>query len=164
MFAAGIDSRRASTPDAEPPRASATTVPGGTAAPSPVWRLDVPKSGGPFNARISPDARLVAVESASSRFGVVIYEIQPPVPPSDVARLREIVRLDRVANPIQWLPDSSGLLAHEPDGPSSGTGTLSLVDRSGKRWSTPVTGVELNSRPHLSPDGRHAAFWASPPG
>jgi hypothetical protein len=164
LFAAGTDSRRVSTPGAEPPSASATPTPSGTAAASPIWRLDVPKAGGPSNARLSPDARMVAVESTSSRFGVVIYEIQPPVPPSDLARLREIVRLDRVANPIQWLPDSSGLLAHEPDGPSSGTGTLSLVDRSGKRWSTPVTGVELNSRPHLSPDGRHAAIWANAPG
>ena len=163
IFAAGTDSRRASTPGAEPSSASATLTPSGTAAVSPIWRLDVPKAGGPFNARISPDARMVAIESASSRFGVVIYEIEPPAPPSDLARLREIVRLDRVANPIQWLPDSSGLLAHEPDGPSSGTGTLSLVDRSGKRWSTPVIGVELNSRPHVSPDGRHAAFWANPP-
>jgi hypothetical protein len=160
---AGSDGRRALT-SADVPSAPATPQPSGAAATGPIWRLDVPKAGGPFHARISPDARMVAIESASSRFGVVIYEIQSPVPPSDVARLREIARLDRVANPIQWLPDSSGLLAHEPDGPSSGTGTLSLVDRSGKRWSIPVIGVELNSRPHLSPDGRHAAFWANPPG
>src|SRR5687767_8145199 len=125
MFAAATDSRRESTPGAEPLSASATPAPGGIAAASPVWRLDVPKSGGPFNARLSPDAKLVAVESASSRFGVVIHEIQPPTSPSDVARLREVVRLDRVANPGQWLPDSSGLLVFEPDGPSALTGTLS---------------------------------------
>src|SRR5688500_59795 len=141
MLAAETDSRRASTPGAELPSASATPTPGATAAASPVWRLDVPKSGGPFNARLSPDAKLVAVQSASSRFGVVVYEIEPPAPPSDVARLREIVRLDRVANPIQWLPDSSGVLAREPDGPSARRGSLSLVARVGTRWRTRGSGV-----------------------
>jgi hypothetical protein len=163
MFAVGTDSRRASTPGAEPPSASATSTPGGTAAASPVWRLDVPRSGGPFTARLSPDARMVAIESTSSRFGVVMYEIQPPAPLSDVAHLREVVRLDRVANPGQWLPDSSGLLVYEPDGPSSLTGTLSLVSTSGKRWSIATTQVDVFAA-RFSPDGRFAAFRVNSPG
>jgi hypothetical protein len=157
IFAAGNDSRRASAPSAELPSASVTPMSAGPGAASPVWRLDVPKSGGPFTARLSPDARLVAVESTSSRFGLVIYEIQPPAPPSDVAHLREIVRLDRVANPGQWLPDSSGLLVYEPDGPSSLTGTLSLVGNSGKRWSVATTALDAYGA-RFSPDARFAAF------
>jgi hypothetical protein len=163
MFAAGNDSRRASTPGAEPASASATPTPGGTGAASPVWRLDVPKSGGPFTARLSPDARLVAVESTGSRFGLVIYEIQPPAPPSDVAYLREVLRLDRVSNPGQWLPDSSGLLVYEPDSASSATGTLSLVTTSGKRWSIATTGLDVLAA-RFSPDARFASFWTNPRG
>jgi len=144
--------------------ASATPTPSGSAFAGPIWRLDVPKDGGPFTARVSPDARLVAVESAGARTGVVLYEIQPPMPPSDVAHLRQLVRLDRVANPIQWLPDSSGLLAYEPDGPSSPTGILSLVGSSGKRWSIATAGLDTVSGARFSPDGRHVAFRVNPRG
>lgn len=158
------DSPRTSAPSTQTQAVSATPPPNASASASPIWRLDVPKTGGPFAARVSPDARLVAVENTTTRFGVVIYEIEAPTRPSDVAHLREVVRLDHVANPVQWLPDSSGLFAYEPDGPSSGTGILSLVDRSGKRWSIAVSGVDASSRPRVSPDGRHAALWANPPG
>ena len=158
IVAAGTDRRQPSTSGAEFPSVTATPAP--TAAAGPVWRLDVPASGGPFNARLSPDARLVAIESASSRFGVAIHEIQPPAPPSDVAHLREIVRLDRVANPGQWLPDSSGLLVFEPDGPSALTGTLSLADTSGKRWSIATPGLDVFAA-RFSSDARFAAFWTN---
>jgi hypothetical protein len=158
------DGPRIAAPTTSAQNASATPTPSASAATSPVWRLDVPKSGGPFTARLSPDARLVAVESTSSRFGVVIYEIQPPVPPSEVAYLREVARLDRVSNPSPWLPDSSGLLVYEPDGQSSRSGTLSLVGESGKRWSLASTGVETVNGARISPDGRYAALWANPPG
>ncbi|MFV3037711.1 hypothetical protein ACNI5A_31760, partial [Klebsiella pneumoniae] len=83
------------------------------------------------------------------------HEIQAPSPPSNVAHLREVVRLDRVANPGQWLPDSSGLLVYEPDGPSSATGTLSLVTTSGKRWTIATPALDVFTA-RFSPDGRFA--------
>ena len=141
------------------PAESATASPSGSTFARPIWRLDVPKGGGPFTARVSPDARLVAVESGG-RTGIVVYEIRPPAP-SDVAQLHEIVRLDRAAGPVLWLPDSSALLAHEPDGPSAPTGTLSLVGTSGKRWSIATAGVDSGCPfcgARLSPDGRHVAL------
>jgi hypothetical protein len=153
-------------------RASATPAPADIAAGTPsastlvrsVWRLDLPKSGGPYMARVSPDAQLVAVETGSRSGGAVLYEIRPPVTPSDVAKLREIVRLDGAASPVLWLPDSSGLLAYEPDGPSSPSGTLSLVGASGRRWSMTGSAVSTLSGARFSPDGRQVALWANPTG
>lgn len=158
--------------DSTETRASATPAPADSAAgnPSastfvrPVWRLDVPKGGGPYTAHVSPDARMVAVETGARSGGAVLYEIQPPVATSDVAKLREIVRLDGAASPVLWLPDSSGLLAYEPDGPSSPSGTLSLVGASGKRWSIRESAVSTLSGARFSPDGRQVAVWANPGG
>lgn len=155
------DGLRASAPGVATPVASATPTPSGTVAASPLWRIDVPKVGGPFTSRLSPDARLVAVESVGQRTGVVIHEIRPPVPPSEVATLRELVRLDRAAYPIQWLPDSSGVLAYEPDFPSSRTGVLTLVGASGKRWSIATTDLAGTHSARFSPDGRYAALWTN---
>ena len=152
--------------------ASATPAPPDGASPStntlarPVWRLDVPKSGGPFVARVSPDARLVAVGSGTGT-GIVVYEIEPPVAPSDVAGLKELVRLDRASGGVQWLPDSSVFLAYQPDGPSAPTGTLSLFGASGKRWSIATTGLVWGCSfcgPRFSPDGRYIAFGMNPHG
>lgn len=159
---AGTDGPRASAPAADTSVASATASSGSQMA-SPIWRIDVPKLGGPFTARLSPNARLVAVEAANARTGVVIHEIQQPVPPSNVALLRELVRLDRVAGLVQWLPDSSGLLAYEPDYPSAPTGALSLVGTSGKRWSVATRG-EVGHSARFSPDGRFVALTLNPPG
>lgn len=156
------------------PRSAALAVasPVATAAPStagpmvsPLRRIDLPRVGGPFTARLSPDARLVAVEAVNARTGVVIHEIQPPASPSNVAGLRELVRLDRVAGPVQWLPDSSGLLVYEPDYTSAPTGVLSLVGTAGKRWSVATKGElsPLHSA-RFSPDGRQVALSLDPPG
>jgi hypothetical protein len=159
----GTDGPRSSAPAVATPVASATPSTASVMV-SPLWRIDLPSVGGPFTARFSPGARLVAVEAVNARTGVVIHEIQPPVPPSDVARLRELVRLDRVAGPIQWLPDSSGLLAYEPDYPSAPTGALSLVGTSGKRWSVATRGeVGPVHSARYSPDGRYVAFSVNPP-
>jgi hypothetical protein len=151
------------------PRVNATPAPADSAVATPttfvrsVWRLDVPKGGGPFTARVSPDARLVAVESGG-RAGIVVYEIRPPVPPSDVAQLHEVVRLDQAASPVLWLPDSSAFLAYEPDGPSSPSGTLSLIGVSGARWSMAGSPVSTLSGARFSPDGSQVAIWANPGG
>jgi len=155
-------------------RASATPLPAERAAATasastlvrPIWRLDVPNSRGPFVARVSPDARLVAVESGRGT-GIVVYEIQPPVAPSDLAVLTEVVRLDRASGGVQWLPDSSVFLAYEPDGLSAPTGTLSLYGASGKRWSIATTGMVWSCSfcgARFSPDGRYIAFWMNPRG
>jgi len=93
--------------DSTQTRASASPQPveiaAATPTPStfvrPIWRLDIPKGGGPFAARVSPDARMVAVETGARSGGAVLYEIRPPVAPSDVAELREIVKLDGAASP-----------------------------------------------------------------
>ena len=158
--------------DSTQKRASATPQladsPAGTPTAStfvrPIWRLDIPKGGGPFAARVSPDARMVAVETGARDGGAVLYEIRPPVAPSEVAELREIVKLDGAASPVLWLPDSSGLLAYTPDGPSSPSGTLFLVGASGKRWSIAGSAVSTLSGARFSPDGRQVAVWASPGG
>jgi len=105
----------------------------------------------------------MAIESGG-RTGVVLYEIRPPVAPSDVAPLRELVRLDQAAGPILWLPDSSAFLAYEPDGPSSQKGTLSLVGTSGRRWSIAGSPVSTLSGARFSPNGRQVAVWANPGG
>lgn len=162
------DGLRASVPSTQTlggatptPGGSATPTPSGRAFAGPIWRLDVPKGGGPFTALVSPDARLVAVESTGANTGVVVYEIRPPVAPSDVAQLREVVRLDRAVGPVRWLPDSSGFLAHEADGRSSPTGTLSLVRASAKVWSIATAGVDGGCpfcAARLSPDGRRVAL------
>ena len=160
--------------DSTQTRASATLPPAerGAATPSasalvrPIWRLDVPNSRGPFVARVSPDARLVAVESGRGT-GIVVYEIQPPVAPSDVAVLKELMRLDRASGGVQWVPDSSVFLAYESDGPSAPTGTLSLYGASGKRWSIATTGMVWSCSfcgARFSPDGRYIAFWMNPRG
>jgi hypothetical protein len=166
--ALGVPDRTpASVPSTRPPDA-VTPVPSGSALTAPLWRLDIPKVGGPFAARLSPNGRAVALESASARTGAALYEIQPPAPPSDVAHLRLLVRLDRVANPIQWLPDSSGLLVYEPDGPSSTTGVMSLVGSDAgtmrKRWSIATTALNSVYGAKFSADGRYAAFWLDPHG
>ena len=164
------DSPRASSPSAQTPSGSPTATPGpiaGAVATSPLWRLDLPKGGGPVTARFSPDAHWVAVESPDGRTGTVVYEIRAPVPPSDVAQLREIVRLDRAMGPVQWLPDSSAFLVHEADGRSSPTGTMTLVGTSGKRWSIATAGVSASCPfcgARFSPDGRQVAFWVNPRG
>ncbi|HEY3126539.1 MAG TPA: hypothetical protein VGK07_05725, partial [Candidatus Limnocylindria bacterium] len=145
------------------PEPSTTPSPGGVGRPGPLWRLDLPQGGGPFGARVSPDGRLVAAE-ASGRTGVVLYEIRPPAPPSDVAELREIARLERAVSPVTWLPDSSAVLVYERDGPSQPTGTLSLVGRSGVLWRTATTDVDTISGARFSPDGRRVALWANPSG
>jgi hypothetical protein len=160
--------------DSTETRASATPAPADSAAGTPsastftrsVWRLDVPKSGGPFVTRVSPDARLVAVESGRGT-GVAVYEIRPPIAPSDAAQLKDLVRLDHALGGVQWLPDSSGFLVYEPDSPSAPTGTLSLFGTAGKRWSIATTGLVwscsfCNAR--FSPDGRYIAFWMNPRG
>jgi hypothetical protein len=163
------ESRRATAPGVATPVAGASPIPSGHAAPtpsgtvasSPLWRIDVPNVGGPFSSRLSPDARLVAVASVGQRTGVVIHDIRPPVAPSDVATLRELVRLDRAVYPVEWLPDSSGVLAYEPDLPSSRTGVLSLVGASGKRWSIATIDLAGTHGVRFSPDGRFAALWTN---
>jgi hypothetical protein len=145
------------------PAASASATPTASTFVRPIWRLDIPKGGGPFTARVSPDARLVAVESGG-RVGLVVYEIRPPIAPSDIALLREVVRLDQAAGPVLWLPDSSAFLAYEPDAPSSPRGSLSLISTSGKRWSIAGTPVSTLSGARFSPDGRQVAVWANPGG
>ena len=146
------------------PVESAAATPTPSTFVRPIWRLDIPKGGGPFAARVSPDARMVAVETGARSGGAVLYEIRPPVAPSDVAELREIVKLDGAASPVLWLPDSSGLLAYTPDGPSSSSGTLSLVGASGERWSIAGSAVSTLSGARFSPDGRQVAVWANPGG
>src|SRR6185503_18709959 len=153
------------------PRATATPPSAASAAATsnvntlvqPIWRLDVPKSGGPFVVRVSPDARMAAVESGRGT-GIVVYEIQSPVAPSDLAALKELVRLDHASGGVQWLPNSSVFLAYEPDGPSSPTGTLSLFGASGRRWSIATTGMVWSCCARFSPDGRNVAFWMNPRG
>ena len=149
-----------------PPAERAAATPSASALVRPIWRLDVPNSRGPFVARVSPDARLVAVESGRGT-GIVVYEIQPPVAPSDVAVLKELMRLDRASGGVQWVPDSSVFLAYEPDGPSAPTGTLSLYAASSKRWSIATTGMVWRCAfcsARFSPDGRYIAFWMNPRG
>lgn len=143
---------------------SAASTPTASTFVRPIWRLDIPKGGGPFAARVSPNARMVAVETGARDGGAVLYELRPPVAPSDVAELREIVKLDGAASPVLWLPDSSGLLAYTPDGPSSPSGTLSLVGASGKRWSIAGSAVSTLSGARFSPNGRQVAVWANPGG
>jgi len=158
---AATQARASATPA---PAESASAAPTASTFVRPIWRLDIPKGGGPFAARVSPDARMVAVETGARSGGAVLYEIRPPVAPSDVAELREIVKLDGAASPVLWLPDSSGLLAYTPDGPSSPSGNLSLVGASGKRWSIAGSAVSTLSGARFSPDGRQVAVWANPGG
>lgn len=160
VAAGSTDGLRNAAPAAASPEPSPTPAPGGGAV-SPLLRLDVPKVGGPFTARLSPDARLVAVEAVGARTGVTMYEIRPPVPPSELATLRELVRLDQAAYPVQWLRDSSGFLVYEPDAPSSPTGVLSLVGTSGKRWSIPTPALGAVHEAQFSPDGRYVAMWTN---
>ena len=151
---------------ASPNPGVATPAPSGGGTVGPIWRLDVPQVGGPFITRVSPDARLVAVESGRGT-GIIVYEIRPPVRPSDVAQLKELVRLDRALAGVQWLPDSSGFLAYEPDGPSASTGTLSLFGAADKRWSVATAGLEWSCSfcaARFSPDGRYIAFRMNPRG
>jgi hypothetical protein len=170
VFVAVPDGLRSSTQTRAsatlPPAERAAATPSANTLVRPIWRLDVPNSRGPFVARVSPDARLVAVESGRGT-GIVVYEIQPPVAPSDVAVLKELMRLDRASGGVQWLPDSSVFLAYEPDGPSAPTGTLSLYGASGKRWSIATTGMVWSCSfcgARFSPDGRYIAFWMNPRG
>src|SRR5437867_8089413 len=83
------DGLRATTqtrPSATPaPAESAAATPTASTFVRPIWRLDIPKGGGPFAARVSPDARMVALETGARNGGAVLYEIRPPVAPSDVA-------------------------------------------------------------------------------